>query len=104
MQHRKLILNFGVFVFAGVFTVDSIIGRGTTAMPMTDRFLAEVETFSNLDRDDLTVSGGGYSLGFFGRNAHIKFRVKGDTGRLIVVELKRPLNVFGWRLAGYSDQ
>ena len=104
MKHGELILNFGVFVLAAVFTVDAIIGLGTPAMPITDRFLAEVETLANLDIDDLTVAGGGYSWGFFGRNAHMDFRVKGDTDRLIVVELTRPLNVFGWRLAGYSDE
>ena len=104
MKHRKPILNFAAFVFALVFTVDAIVGLRTPSMPITDRFLAEVETFANLDSDDLTVAGGGYSRGFFGRSAHMNFRVIGDTDRLIVVELTRPLNVFGWRLAGYSDE
>ena len=104
MKHRKLILNFGVFVFAGVLTVDAVIGLGTPAMPIKDRFLAEFETLAKVDSDDLTVAGGGYSCRFFWRNAHMKFRVKGDTGRLIVVELTRPLNVFDWQLAGYSDE
>ena len=104
MKHRELILNLGVFVVAGIFTVDAIIGLGTPAMPIKDRFLAEVETLANLDSDDLTVAGGGYSWGLYGRNAYMKFRVTGDTDRLIVVELTRPLNLFGWRLAGYSDE
>ena len=104
MKHRELILNLGVFVVAGIFTIDAIIGLGTPAMPIKDRFLAEVETLVTLDSDDLTVAGGGYSWGLYGRNAHMNFRVKGDTDRLIVVELTRPLNLFSWRLAGYSDE
>ena len=104
MKHSKQILIFPVFVFALVFTVDAIVGFGTSAMPTTDRFLAEVETLANLDSDVLTVAGGGYSRGLFGGNAHMNFRVKGDTDRLIVVELTRPLHVFDWRLSGYSDE
>lgn len=103
MKHRKPILNFAVFVFALVFTVAAIVGLGIPSMPTTDRFLAEVETLTNLDSDVLTVAGGGYSRGLFERNAHMNFRVKGDPDRLILVELTRPLHVFDWRLSGYSD-
>ena len=104
MRHRKPILIFSVFVFALVFTVAAIFGVGIPSMPIKDRFLAEVETLAKLDSDDLTVAGGGYSRGLFGGNAHMNFRVKGDTDRLIVVELTRPLHVFDWRLSGYSDE
>ncbi len=104
MKHSQRILNFGMLVLVGVHAINAIVGLGTSNMPTTDRFLADVERLSNLDRDDLTVAGGGYSFGLFGRNAYMNYRVKGDTGRLIVVELTRPLNVFGWRLAGYSDE
>ena len=72
-------------------------------MPIKDRFLAEVETLAKVDGDDLTLAGGGYSRRLFAGNAHMKFRVKGDPDRLIVVELTRPLHVFDWRLSGYSD-
>ena len=104
MKHRKPILNFAVFVFAFVFAVAAIVGLGIPSMPIKDRFLAEVETLAKLDGDDLTLAGGGYSRGLFGGNAHMNFRVKGDTDRLIVVELTRPLHVFDWRLSGYSDE
>lgn len=103
MKHRKPILIFSAFVFAFVFTVAAIVGVWIHSMPKNDRFLAEVETLAKLDGDDLTVAGGGYSRGLFGRNAHMNFRVKGDTDRLIVVELTRPLHVFDMRLSGYSD-
>ena len=103
MKHRKPILNFAVVVLALVFTVAAIVGVWIPSMPINDRFLAEVETLTNLDSDVLTVAGGGYSRGLFGRNAHMNFRVKGDPDRLIFVELTRPLHVFGWRLSGYSD-
>ena len=103
MKHRKPILIFSAFVFAFVFTVAAIVGLGIPSMPIKDRFLAEVETLAKLDGDDLTLAGGGYSRRLFARNAHMKFRVKGDPDRLIVVELTRPLHVFDWRLSGYSD-
>ena len=104
MKYRKPILNFSACVFAFVFTVAAIVGVGIPSMPIKDRFLGEVETLAKLDSDDLTVAGGGYSRGLFGVNAHMNFRVKGDTDRLIVVELTRPLHVFDWRLSGYSDE
>ena len=103
MKHRKPILIFSAYVFAFVFTVAAIVGLGIPSMPIKDRFLAEVETLAKLDGDDLTLAGGGYSRRLFARNAHMKFRVKGDPDRLIVVELTRPLHVFDWRLSGYSD-
>jgi len=95
--------KIGVFVVVGVLAVNAMVGLGMPKMPTTDRFLEEVETFSDLDRDDLAVAGGGCRGGWFGRSAHMNFLVSSDTGRLIHVELKRPLNLFGWRLARYSD-
>ena len=103
MKHRKPILIFSACVFAFVFTVAAIVGLGIPSMPIKDRFLAEVETLAKVDGDDLTLAGGGYSRRLFTGNAHMKFRVKGDPDRLIVVELTRPLHVFDWRLSGYSD-
>ena len=103
MKNTKPILIFSVVVFALVFTVAAIVGLGIPSMPTTDRFLAEVETLTNLDSDVLTVAGGGYSRGLFRRNAHMNFCVKDDPDRSIVVELTRPLHVFDWRLSGYSD-
>lgn len=103
MKHRKPILIFSACVFAFVFTVAAIVGLGIPSMPIKDRFLAEVETLAKVDGDDLTLAGGGYSRRLFAGNAHMKFRVKGDPDRLIVVELTRSLHVFDWRLSGYSD-
>lgn len=96
--------KIGVLVLVGVLAINAIAGLGTSQMPTTDRFLAEVEMFSNLDRDDLAVAGGGCRGGWLGRSAYMNFRLKKGTDRLIHVELTRPLNVFGWRLAGYSDE
>ncbi len=95
--------RFGLFILVGVFVANALVGLANFGMPTKDTFVAQVEVFSNLTGDDLAVAGGGYESTWVGCSAHMNFWVTTDSDRLIQVELKRSLNLLGWRLTKFTD-